>query len=30
MPISLQMIGRRFDDEKVVAIARYLEAQLRP
>jgi len=28
MPISLQMVGRRFEDEKVVAIAQYLERTL--
>ena len=28
LPVSLQLVGRRFEDEKVVAIAEYIQREL--
>jgi len=27
MPVGLQIVGRRFEDEKIVAILKYLQEQ---
>ena len=29
LPISLQLVGRRFEDEKVVAILEYIKREIR-
>jgi len=28
LPVSLQLVGRRFEDEKVIAVLQYLEEQI--